>query len=193
MWHDIIMIIPTIFIYQGQHKKGIQNPLFPLCYTTMCYIQIHKSWRKRQRVFLRMVVEYGPRTFYLQKIGRYQNGAGPYQPARTGLVDRSILFCRWIMSLFTGHASNKFYKRKLVMNNGLTHSHTMTPFDASGKEAFWKHCGKRRNCSQRAISPFPTVFSTCLDNFLPFLSNLKLSSANSFSLEESKIFRLVKG
>ena len=22
-----------------------------------------------------------------------------------------------------------------------------------------KHCGKRRNCSSRAISPFPTVFS----------------------------------
>ena len=31
------------------------------------------------------------------------------------------------------------------------------------------------------------VFSTCLDNFLPFLSNLKLLSANSFNLEESKI------
>ena len=29
----------------------------------------------------------------------------------------------------------------------LTHSHTMTPFDAPGKQGFWKHCGKRRNCS----------------------------------------------
>ena len=28
-----------------------------------------------------------------------------------------------------------------------THSHTMTPFDAPGKQAFRKHCGKRRNCS----------------------------------------------
>ena len=28
----------------------------------------------------------------------------------------------------------------------LTHSHTMTPFDAPWKQAFWKHCGKRRNC-----------------------------------------------
>ena len=60
----------------------------------------------------------------------------------------------------------------------LTHSHTMAPFDVPGK---------------RAISPFPTVFSTHLDNFLPFSSNLKLSSANSFSLEESKICRLVMG
>ena len=30
-----------------------------------------------------------------------------------------------------------------------------------------------------------------MDNFLSFSSNLKLSSANSFSLEESKICRLV--
>ena len=74
---------------------------------------------------------------------------------------------------------------------GLTHSHTMMPFDAPGKQAFRKHCGKRRNCSLRAISPFPTVFSTGLDNFLPFSSNLKLSSAKSFNSEESKICRLV--
>ena len=33
----------------------------------------------------------------------------------------------------------------------------------------------------------------CLENFLSFSSNLKLSSANSFSLEESKICRLGKG
>ena len=26
-------------------------------------------------------------------------------------------------------------------------------------QAVRKHCGKRRNCSLRAISPFPTVFS----------------------------------
>ena len=34
---------------------------------------------------------------------------------------------------------------------------------------------------------------TLLENFLPFLSNLKLLSANSFILEESKICRLGKG
>ena len=75
----------------------------------------------------------------------------------------------------------------------LTHSHTMIPFDAPGKQGFRKHCGKRINCSLRAISLFPTVFSTYLDNFLPFSSNLKLSSAKSFSLEMSKICRLVMG
>ena len=35
------------------------------------------------------------------------------------------------------------------------------------------------------------MFSTHLDNFLPFSSNLKLSSANFFILEESKMCRLV--
>ena len=75
----------------------------------------------------------------------------------------------------------------------LTYSYTMTPFDAPGKQAFWKHCGKRRNCSYWTISPFSTMFTTRLDNLLPFSSNLKLSSANSFSLEESKICCLVMG
>ena len=37
------------------------------------------------------------------------------------------------------------------------------------------------------------MFSTRLENFLPFSSNLKLSSANSSSLWESKICRLEKG
>ena len=33
------------------------------------------------------------------------------------------------------------------------------------------------------------MFSNLLDNFLPFSLNLKLSSANPFNLEESKISR----
>ena len=37
------------------------------------------------------------------------------------------------------------------------------------------------------------MFSTCLENFLPFLSNFKLSSAKSVSLDESKICHLGKG
>ena len=37
---------------------------------------------------------------------------------------------------------------------------------------------------------FPTAFFTLLENFLPFSSSLKLLSANSFRLEESKIRRL---
>ena len=40
---------------------------------------------------------------------------------------------------------------------------------------------------------FPTAFSTLLVNFLPFSLNLKLSSASSFSLEESKICHWING
>ena len=50
----------------------------------------------------------------------------------------------------------------------------------------FENTGKRRNCSWRAISPLPTVFSSRLENFLLFSSNLKLS-ADYFNLEEFKI------
>ena len=51
-----------------------------------------------------------------------------------------------------------------------------------------KHCGKGRNCSLQAV-----VFSIRLENFLPFSSNLNLSSVNIFNLEEYKLCRLEKG
>ena len=54
----------------------------------------------------------------------------------------------------------------------------------------WKsfeNCGKRRNCSQRAISPSPIVFSIGFDTFSPATSNLKLSSAKCLSWEDSRI------
>ena len=53
---------------------------------------------------------------------------------------------------------------------------------------FGKHCGKRRNSSSQAISPFPTVFFTLLENCLPFhqIQNCLLQTLSG--LEESKIF-----
>ena len=67
----------------------------------------------------------------------------------------------------------------------------MTPFDApiSHLKTLWE---KEKLLDKSNFSFFPQ-FSTCLDNFFPFSSNLKLSSANYFSLEESKICRLVMG
>ena len=61
-----------------------------------------------------------------------------------------------------------------------------------------KHCRKRRNCSLRAISSFPSVFKRLFlqtrknqglygKGLNVSLSDLKLSSANSFSLDHSKI------
>ena len=48
---------------------------------------------------------------------------------------------------------------------GLTLSETSPVFYVSAAQVFWKHCGKRGNCSKRAISPFPIMFSTHLDGF----------------------------
>ena len=75
----------------------------------------------------------------------------------------------------------------------LTLSQTSPGFYMSALKVFRKHCGKRRNCSLQSISPFPTMFYTLFENFLPFSSNLKLWSANCFSLEVSKMCGLGKG
>ena len=50
-------------------------------------------------------------------------------------------------------------------------------------KSFENTVGKRRNCSLRAISPFPHIVFYHLKDFLPFSLNLKLSSENSFGLE----------
>ena len=47
-------------------------------------------------------------------------------------------------------------------------------------------------CYKRAISPFSTAFSALFGKLHAVSSNLTLSSANSFSSEESKICRLGK-
>ena len=59
--------------------------------------------------------------------------------------------------------------------------HLLTPL---GNKPFENNVGKGEIARNKQILLFPTVFSTHLDNFLPFLSNLKMSSANSFNLEE---------
>ena len=72
----------------------------------------------------------------------------------------------------------------------------------SNKQCFLRVCNtsllktlrkKGEIARKRAISAFLIVFSTRLENFLPFQSNFKLLAANSRSLEESKMCRLRKG
>ena len=93
-------------------------------------------------------------------------------------------FCNLVLS---------FLKTSMFLDKGtgsLIWLLTLSQTSVSAVQVFWKHCRERKNCSSRAISPFPTVFSTLFENFLPFSASLKLSSANSFSLKESKICRL---
>ena len=62
-------------------------------------------------------------------------------------------------------------------------------------KSFESTVGKGQIARNEQFSPFPIVFSTCLENFLPFSSNLKLSSANSLSSEQCEIvvWERVKG
>ena len=70
------------------------------------------------------------------------------------------------------------------------HGPLVCVFNTSILKTMW---GKERLLVTSNFSFFPTVFFTHLENFLPFSSNLKLSSANSFTWEESKICYLGKG
>ena len=47
--------------------------------------------------------------------------------------------------------------------------------------------GKGQIAHNEQFILFPRFFSALLENFLPYSSNMKFSSANSFSFEESKI------
>ena len=48
-------------------------------------------------------------------------------------------------------------------------------FYVSAIQVFWKHCRKRRTCSKQAISPFLTVFSIHLENFLQLFIIFKIA------------------
>ena len=60
----------------------------------------------------------------------------------------------------------------------LSHSQTSSYFmclqhKSFEAQDFWKHYAKTRNCSYRAIPPFPAVFSTRSDNFYTIFIKFK--------------------
>ena len=71
-------------------------------------------------------------------------------------------------------------------NYFLTNSHTMTPFDASGKQAL----GKGEIAHNKQFLLFAHCF---LPDWITFFHFHQISYANPFSLEQSKICRLVMG
>ena len=75
--------------------------------------------------------------------------------------------------------------KDLSLGKVLTLSQTSPGFYVSADKSIENTVGKGE------IAPFPTVFSSHLENFPSFPSDLKLS-ANSFNLEESKICCLGK-
>ena len=100
-------------------------------------------------------------------------------------------FTHWYWILLVCYVRDE--KIQPLLSGWLDFLFTLSQTSPGLVQVCWKHCGKRRNCSSQAISPFPPVFSTRLESFLPFSRNVKLSSANSLSFEESKICRLGKG
>ena len=69
----------------------------------------------------------------------------------------------------------------------LTLYHTVLTFNDPVEEACGKHCGKRRKCWKPPISPSATMFSILSKREIILLEIFKLSSANAFSLGQSKI------
>ena len=69
----------------------------------------------------------------------------------------------------------------------------MTTFNHFVAEDSGNHCGKRRNCSLRAISPFPIWFSALSEEYFSISSHFEMPSANSINLGQSKICGLGKG
>ena len=75
----------------------------------------------------------------------------------------------------------------------LIHFHTIPHFDALKIYSCGKHCEKRRNCLEQAISPFLTMFSTLYGTYFPFYMHFKISSAICFNLDQSKILSSCNG
>ena len=71
--------------------------------------------------------------------------------------------------------------------NGLTYYHIMPNFDALKIYSCGKHCEKRRNCLEQAISSFLTMFSTLYGTYFSFQVHFGMSSAICFNLDQSKI------
>ena len=69
----------------------------------------------------------------------------------------------------------------------LTLSRTSPFFTCLHYKSFENTLGKREIACEKQFLLFPHCFLPFWENFQPFLSNSKLSCANSFSLEESKI------
>ena len=87
-----------------------------------------------------------------------------------------------------------YYTRpeKILLNSqkpSVTLSQTSPGFCVSAVQVFWKQntVGKGEIACNKQFLLFPSVFSTCLDNFPPFSWNSKSLSWNSFGLEASKI------
>ena len=64
--------------------------------------------------------------------------------------------------LYSGRRTTPIRKYLNIRFNPFSH---IDAFWSAAKN-FWKHCGKRRNCSKQTISPFVTMFSTLFNHYI---------------------------
>ena len=140
---------------KGEIAYYKQFLLFPQCFPKTCMADTWKQGLVRERVKVSIFSNYRDTANCLRFcmthiVGREKRaGKQPFSPP--------------FSTMFSIPSQMNFIIR--IIFNPFPHNDT---FWRPWEQAFWKHCGKRKNCSKRAISPFPTVFSTCLDNFLHF-------------------------
>ena len=78
-------------------------------------------------------------------------------------------------------------KNQGLFGKGLTHSHTMTPFDAPGKQAFRKHCGEKREIARNEQF---LLFPQC---FLPvWITFFHFCQIQNCSLQTLSVWRSLK-
>ena len=127
---------------------------------------------------------------------------GMFDTGKTKIMDRTQIerFCRqqfnpfpniplFLLVCSTNILKTLREKEKLLVSNNFSFSHSVFYPFAELNTIFIKF--KTVVC--KLFSLFPTVFSTLLQNLTLFSSNLKLWSANFFSLEAFKICRFGKG
>ena len=98
-----------------------------------------------------------------------------------------------IVSKAQGLEKIRLYSKELVKRKcWLPALYKQTCFYVPGAQVFWYLCGNRRSCSLHTIFPFTIAFSTLLENFPSFSSNLELSSAPSLSYFGEKVKKLLQ-
>ena len=144
-------------VRKGEIAHNKQFLLFPQCFQS-CEVLLHQDeylWSEglKQRIFGRKNCAL----YFLKK-----QKTLVYRNLRKANNQQFVLSCGIFRSFTLSPLSKRILRpgklknclilpdifiSKLPFYVILTHSHTMTPFDAPGKQAFWKQCGKRRNCS----------------------------------------------
>ena len=133
VWHKVCIIHPTNnFTYLKDSTSSSWTERTGMCCKRGFYFTMFSILLILKIVWYRVCIIHPTNNFkYLERQHLFL----------LNWMDRYVLQKRVFSQCFQYHLTQDWVVK------GLTHSHTMTPFDAPGKQAFWKHCGKRRNCS----------------------------------------------